>query len=175
MPGKIVASGFYGDEDDIAFMDNNPLFEIYGYEYVNNPVICAQINNFVAINSMAAIDLTGQWTVGVTNTYGAYFPVGGVMSKGGRSILATPSTSKGGTVSRITARFAAGTAVTLPAAFGDYVVTEYRYRQTFREDAEAKSTGTDRRGSPGFPGRPEERSRENVPLVPLLIRKLTNL
>jgi len=43
---------------------------------------------------MASIDLTGQWTVGVTNTYGAYFPIGGVMSKGGRSILATPSTSK---------------------------------------------------------------------------------
>jgi len=56
-------------------MDNNPLFAVYGYEYVNNPVICAQINNFVAINSVAAIDLTGQWTVGVTNTYGAYFPV----------------------------------------------------------------------------------------------------
>ena len=130
-PGKIVASGFYGDDDDIAFMDNNPLFEIYGYEYMNNPVVCAQINNFVAINSMASIDLTGQWTVGVTNTYGAYFPVGGVMSKGGRSILATPSTSKGGTVSRITARFAAGTAVTLPAAFGDYVVTEYGIARLF--------------------------------------------
>jgi 4-hydroxybutyrate CoA-transferase len=131
MPGKIVASGFYGDDDDIAYMDKNPLFEIYGYEYVNNPVICAQINNFVAINSVAAIDLTGQWTVGVTNTYGAYFPVGGVMSKGGRSILATPATSKGGTVSRITARFAAGAAVTLPAAFGDYVVTEFGIARLF--------------------------------------------
>jgi 4-hydroxybutyrate CoA-transferase len=131
MPGKIVASGFYGDDDDIAYMNNNPLFEIYGYEFMNNPVICAQINNFVAINSVASIDLTGQWTVGVTNTYGAYFPVGGVMSKGGRSILATPSTSKGGTVSRITARFAAGTAVTLPAAFGDYVVTEFGIARLF--------------------------------------------
>jgi 4-hydroxybutyrate CoA-transferase len=131
MPGKIVASGFYGDEEDIAYMNNNPLFEIYGYEYMNNPVICAQINNFVAINSVASIDLTGQWTVGVTNTYGAYFPVAGVMSKGGRSILATPSTSKGGTVSRITARFAAGAAVTLPAAFGDYVITEFGIAKLF--------------------------------------------
>jgi 4-hydroxybutyrate CoA-transferase len=131
LPGKIVASGFYGDEEDIAYMNNNPLFEIYGYEYMNNPVICAQINNFVAINSVASIDLTGQWTVGITNTYGAYFPVGGVMSKGGRSILATPSTSKGGTVSRITARFAAGAAVTLPAAFGDYVITEYGIARLF--------------------------------------------
>lgn len=130
-PGKICASGFYGEPEDIAWMDNNPVFAIYGYEYMNNPVVCAQIDNFVAINSMAFIDLTGQWTVGVTNTYGAYFPVGGVMSKGGRSILATPSTSKGGTVSRITARFAAGTAVTLPAAFGDYVVTEYGIAKLF--------------------------------------------
>jgi 4-hydroxybutyrate CoA-transferase len=130
-PGKIVASGFYGDDDDIAFMDNNPLFELYSYEYMNNPVICAQINNFVAINSIASIDLTGQWTVGVTNTYGAYFPVGSVMSKGGRSILATPSTSKGGTVSRIAARFTTGTAVTLPAAFGDYVVTEFGIARLF--------------------------------------------
>jgi Acetyl-CoA hydrolase len=130
-PGKIIASGFYGDEEDIAFMDNNPLFEVYGYEYVNNPVVCSQINNFVAINSTAAIDLTGQWTVGVTNTYGAYFPVGGVLSKGGCSILATPSTSKGGTVSRIVARFGAGAAITLPAAFGDYVVTEYGIAKLF--------------------------------------------
>ena len=131
MPGKIVASGFYGDEEDIAYMNNNPLFEIYGYEYMNNPVICSQINNLVAINSVASIDLTGQWTVGVTNTYGAYFPVAGVMSKGGRSILATPSTSKAGTVSRITARFAAGMAVTLPAAFGDYVITEFGIARLF--------------------------------------------
>jgi 4-hydroxybutyrate CoA-transferase len=130
-PGKICGSGFYGDEEDIAWMDKNPLFEIYGYEYMNNPIICAQINNFVAINSVAAIDLTGQWTVGVTNTYGAYFPVGGVMSKGGRSILAQPATSKGGTVSRITARFEAGAAVTLPAAFGDYVVTEFGIAKLF--------------------------------------------
>jgi acyl-CoA hydrolase len=85
----------------------------------------------VAINSTAAIDLTGQWTVGVTNTYGAYFPVGGVLSKGGCSILATPSTSKGGTVSRIVARFGAGAAITLPAAFGDYVVTEYGIAKLF--------------------------------------------
>jgi len=112
-------------------MNNNPLFEIYGYEYMNNPVICSQINNFVAINSVASIDLTGQWTVGVTNTYGAYFPIAGVMSKGGRSILATPSTSKAGTVSRITARFAAGAAVTLPAAFGDYVITEFGIARLF--------------------------------------------
>jgi len=131
MPGKIVASGFYGDEEDIAYMNNNPLFEIYGYEYMNNPVVCSQINNFVAINSVASIDLTGQWTVGVTNTYGAYFPIAGVMSKGGRSILATPSTSKAGTVSRITARFAAGAAVTLPAAFGDYVITEFGIAKLF--------------------------------------------
>jgi len=130
-PGKIIASGFYGDEEDIAFMDNNPLFEVYGYEYVNNPVICAQINNFVAINSAAAIDLTGQWTVGVTNTYGAYFPVGGVLSKGGCSILATPSTSKGGTLSRIVAKFGSGAAITLPAAFGDYVITEYGIARLF--------------------------------------------
>jgi 4-hydroxybutyrate CoA-transferase len=130
-PGKIIASGFYGDEEDIAYMDNNPLFAVYGYEYVNNPVVCAQINNFVAINSVAAIDLTGQWTVGVTNTYGAYFPVGGVLSKGGCSILATPSTSKGGTVSRIVTRFGPGAAVTLPAAFGDYVVTEYGIAKLF--------------------------------------------
>jgi 4-hydroxybutyrate CoA-transferase len=53
------------------------------------------------------------------------------MSKGGRSILATPSTSKAGTVSRITARFAAGAAVTLPAAFGDYVITEFGIAKLF--------------------------------------------
>jgi len=43
------------------------------------------------------IDLTGQWTVGVTNTYGAYFRLPAVMSKGGRSFW-LPIYLKAGTV-----------------------------------------------------------------------------
>ena len=52
-------------------------------------------------------------------TYGA------LHSRGGRSIIALPSTQKNGTISTITAQLTQGSAVTTSRCSIDYVVTEY--------------------------------------------------
>ncbi len=46
-------------------------------------------------------------------------------SKGGKSILAFPSTARSGAVSRIVARLGEGTVVTTPRSDTHYVVTEF--------------------------------------------------
>jgi 4-hydroxybutyrate CoA-transferase len=50
---------------------------------------------------------------------------GARLSRGGRSILALPSTAAGGAVSRIVPRLGAGDVVSCPRADADIVVTEH--------------------------------------------------
>ena len=71
-----------------------------------------------AINSALQVDLTGQV---VADSIGDYlysgfggqvdFIRGASRSRGGKAIIAMPSTAKGGTVSRIVARLAPGSGV----------------------------------------------------------------
>ena len=53
------------------------------------------------------------------------FAIGSMLSKGGRSIIMLRSTSNDGNVSRITSCLDAGTIVTVPRNFADYIVTEF--------------------------------------------------
>ncbi|MDP3064506.1 MAG: acetyl-CoA hydrolase/transferase C-terminal domain-containing protein [Chloroflexota bacterium] len=149
-PGKVVATTFatYPNEEELRYLDNNPLFELYGVDYVNNIKIIAAHDNMVAINSALSMDLTGQVTVETIfgqrlwNGPGGFpdFLIGAALSKGGRSILAFPSTAMGGTVSRIVPLLEEGSAVTAPRTFTDYVVTEYGiarlWGKSFRQRAE---------------------------------------
>ena len=63
------------------------------------------------------------------------------MSKGGRSIIAMPSTARKGTVSRIVPLITEGSAVTTPRNDVNFVVTEYGIAQlkgkTLKERAKA--------------------------------------
>ena len=116
--------------------------------YVNNPSVIAQNDNMVSINSCLQIDLLGQVvsdTVGL-NQYSAVggqvdFVRGATMSKGGRSIIAMPSTAKKGLISRIVPLITEGSAVTTPRNDVNYVVTEYGIAQlkgkTLKERAKA--------------------------------------
>ena len=91
-----------------------------------------QIDNVVAINSAIQIDLMGQV---VADTMGPqqFTGIGGQVdfvrganaSKGGKAIIALPSTAKRGEVSRICAKITEGAAVTTMRADVDYVVTEH--------------------------------------------------
>jgi 4-hydroxybutyrate CoA-transferase len=136
--GKVVASAIQladeaGDNLEMTeFVDHNPAFELYAIDYVQDFKTIAAHDNFVAINSALAVDLSGQVTtesigsrtVGAPGGFPA-FAMGALMSKGGRSIIVMSSTAAEGKVSRITPSFPANTMVTLPRYFADYVVTEY--------------------------------------------------
>ncbi len=58
--GKVVASFAMGSNRLYEYIDNNPFFEFYPTEYVNDPFIISQHEKMVAINSALEIDLTGQ-------------------------------------------------------------------------------------------------------------------
>ena len=133
-PGKSVSGGFRGitRKEDIAFIDGNPHFEVRDMSYINDISVIASHNNMVAINSVLAIDLTGQITadsLGPRILAGAGgqvdFVIGAMLSKGGRSISALHSTASGGKISRIVPTLENGTIVSIPRVFADYVVTEY--------------------------------------------------
>jgi len=131
---KSVSSGFrwIENEEDIAFIDGNPAFEVRSSSYVNDIRVIASNDRMVAINGILAVDLAGQIaadSIGTRMFGGAGgqvdFSIGSVLSKGGCSIAVLQSTTSRGTVSRIASTFEAGTMVSVPWAFADYVVTEY--------------------------------------------------
>jgi 4-hydroxybutyrate CoA-transferase len=100
--------------------------------YTHDVRVIGEIDNFVAINSVLSIDLTGQANAEmlegrqVSGTGGlADFVRGARLSRGGRSILALPSTAGGGKSSRIVPRLGADDVVSCPRADADIVVTEH--------------------------------------------------
>jgi 4-hydroxybutyrate CoA-transferase len=97
--------------------------------------VIAQIDRFVAINSVLAIDLFGQANAEmlrgrqVSGTGGLLdFVRGARLSLGGRSILALPATAGGG-ASRIVPRLDDSHVVSVPRADADIVVTEHGVAQ----------------------------------------------
>lgn len=45
-PGKVVATGVGGSPEDLAFVHNNPLFELYGINYVDDIRVIAAHDNW---------------------------------------------------------------------------------------------------------------------------------
>jgi acyl-CoA hydrolase len=98
--------------------------------YTHEVRTLAQIDRFVAINAALAVDLFGQANVEmlrgrqVSGTGGLMdFVRGARLSRGGRSILALPSTAGG--ASRIVPRLDEAHVVSLPRADADIVVSEH--------------------------------------------------
>jgi 4-hydroxybutyrate CoA-transferase len=146
--GKLVAGFVLGTRRLFDFIDDNPLFEFRPIRYTNDPYVIAQNDNMVAINSALEVDLTGQIcsdSIG-TRPYSGVggqvdFMRGAARSKGGRPIIALPSTAKNGTISRIVPTLTAGAGVVTSRADVHYVVTEYGvaylHGKTLRQRAEA--------------------------------------
>ncbi|MBI3967799.1 MAG: acetyl-CoA hydrolase/transferase family protein [Chloroflexi bacterium] len=131
-PGKLVAGFLDGSERLYDFVRDNPMVEMRRSEYVNDPAVIGQNDNLVAINAALEIDLTGQINTEsfATRLFAGVggqldFALGSQVGRNGRYVVALPSTASGGRVSRITAQFAAGTAVTIPRTLTHYVVTEH--------------------------------------------------
>ncbi len=131
-PGKSVVTFLMGTRRLYDYANNNPEVEMYPVDYVNNPVVIAQNDNMVSINSCVQVDLMGQVVstcVGPKQISGVGgqvdFVRGANMSKGGRSIMAMPSTAGKGKVSKIVPIIDEGAAVTTSRYDVRYVVTEY--------------------------------------------------
>jgi acetyl-CoA hydrolase len=144
--GKIIAAFVLGTRKCFDFLDNNPFVEFHPTDYVNDPFVIAQNEKMVAINSAIAVDITGQVSADsigrdIYSGFGGQldFIRGATRSKGGRPIIALPSTARGGSVSRIVDTLAEGAGVVTTRADVHYVVTEHGiarlYGKSLRERA----------------------------------------
>jgi 4-hydroxybutyrate CoA-transferase len=147
-PRKMVITFAMGSAQFYRWLDGNSIVESYPVDFTNDPFIIAQNDNMVSINSAIAVDLQGQVaadTLGPKQFSGVGgqvdFVRGANRSKGGRSIIAMPSTAAKGKASRIVAALDRGQAVTTPRNEVAYIVTERGVAdlkgRTIRERAEA--------------------------------------
>ncbi len=136
--GRAVATSWSGaNDEDLAIIDDNPLFELYSPEYTLNPAVIASNHMQTGINNALNVDLRGQ--IGSESVFGGqmYNGIGGqpethlgaLYSPGGRAITLLYSTAIGGAVSRIVPRLESGEIVTMPHFWADTVVTEYGVAQ----------------------------------------------
>lgn len=131
-PGKTVTSFCIGSPRLYKFVDNNPHVEFYPSSYVNKPTNISKNIKMVSINSALEVDLSGQ-VVADSIGYKFYSGIGGQVdfvsgaskSKGGKSIIALPSTAKDGSISRIVATMSQGSGVVTSRGNVHYVVTEF--------------------------------------------------
>lgn len=147
-PGKVVAGFFFGSQELYDFVDNNPIFEFHPSDYTNDIFNVARNDNMVAINSALQVDLTGQVCADSIG-YNFYSGIGGQVdfirgaarSRGGKPIIALPSTAKDGTISRIVPFLDQGAGVVTSRGDVHYIVTEhgvaYLHGRNIRQRAEA--------------------------------------
>ena len=114
------------------YIDDNRAFVLLPVNEVNNPQIIALHPNFMSINAALEVDFFGQVcaeSIGTKHVSGsggqADYVRGAVMSKGGKSFIAFPSTAAGGKLSRIKPTLSEGAIVTTHKNDVDYIVTEY--------------------------------------------------
>ena len=136
-----------GTEKTYKFVHNNPSIQIRDVGFTNDPFVIAQMPKMVAINSAIEIDLTGQIvsdSIGprIFSGFGGQvdFIYGASRSKGGKPIIAMPSTTKKGE-SKIVGFLRQGAGVVTTRAHVRFVVTEYGiadlYGKSLRERARA--------------------------------------
>jgi acetyl-CoA hydrolase len=131
-PGKVVAGFIMGTRDVYDFAHDNALIEFHPTDYVNHPGNIAKNDNMVAVNSAIQVDLTGQVcsdSIGekIYSGFGgqADFMRGAALAKGGLPIIALPSVTSDGLLSRIVPNLDLGAGVVLTRADVHAVVTEF--------------------------------------------------
>jgi len=130
--GKFVATFLMGTRKLYDFVDGNPDVVMQPVDYTNDPNIIGQHEKMVSINSALQVDFMGQVNaemIGRNQFSGVGgqvdFVRGASRSKGGKSIIALPSTAAKGKVSRIACALDAGSAVTTSRNDVHFIVTEY--------------------------------------------------
>lgn len=130
--GRTVTSFISGTRELFDFVDDNPLVEFHSCDRTNDTSALRKIDRLVAINSALQIDLTGQICADSIG-HRIYSGIGGQMdfirgaaiSRGGRPIIALPSTAKDGAISRIVLELNPGAGVVTTRGHVHWVVTEF--------------------------------------------------
>lgn len=144
--GKLVAGSAVGSHLLYDFIDDNPSIEFHPSDYVNDPSIIARHNRMVSLNTIMAIDLTGQVVADALpfNNYTGInglldFTRGAAMCQNGKSILMLTSTRDKGAKSRIVPSLS-DLAVVVPRGDVHYVATEYGVVNLFGKTLQERAT-----------------------------------
>lgn len=143
--GKMVSTFLMGSQKVYDFINNNPQVAMMDVGYTNDPFVIAQNPKVTAINSALQIDITGQIcadSIGRKFFSGVGgqidFMYGASRSKGGKAILAMPSSTNKG-ISKICDVLNPGAGVVTTRAHVHWVVTEFGavnlYGRTLQERA----------------------------------------
>lgn len=147
LPGKMVTSFIMGSRALYEWVHEHPAIEMRPSNFTNDPAVIARNERMVSINGALAVDLTGQ--VASDTLQGKFFSgIGGQVdfvrgaarSRGGRSIIALPSTAKGGSISRIHASFEGGAGIVTSRGDVRYVVTEYGIADLWGKNIRERAT-----------------------------------
>jgi itaconate CoA-transferase len=128
--GKAVFTFAMGDRAMYRFMNDNLALESHPVNYVNDPAVIGQNDNMISVNSTVEMDLTGACNSEHVNGH-QFTAAGGQLdfvrgayaSRGGKSVIAFASTTRGGTISKVVPRLSGP--VTTPRNEVHYVATEY--------------------------------------------------
>jgi 4-hydroxybutyrate CoA-transferase len=147
-PGRSVTSFAAGTRRLFDFVNDNPLIEFHPCDRTNDRAVIRKNNKAVAINSALQVDLTGQVCADSIG-HRIYSGIGGQMdfmrgaalSRGGKPILALPSTAAKGKLSRLVLELNPGSGVVTTRGHVHWVVTEFGavnlHGLTLRERGEA--------------------------------------
>jgi 4-hydroxybutyrate CoA-transferase len=147
-PNRITTSFVNGSKRLFDFVHDNPMVEFHPCDRTNDTALIRQNDKVVAINSALEIDLSGQVCADSLG-YKIYSGIGGQMdfihgaalSRGGKPVIAIPSTAAQGKVSRIVPELKAGAGVVTTRGHVHWVVTEFGavnlHGKTLRERGEA--------------------------------------
>jgi acyl-CoA hydrolase len=131
-PGRMITSFVLGSQRVYDFVNDNAFVEFHPCDHTNDTARIRKNDHVVAINSALEIDLSGQVCADSIG-FRIYSGIGGQMdfirgsalSRGGRPIIALPSTAADGAVSRIVPALKPGSGVVTTRGHVHWVVTEY--------------------------------------------------
>ncbi len=146
--GRIITSFINGTRRLFEFVHDNPAVAFYPCDWTNDTAVIRKNPKVVAINSAIQIDLTGQVCADslghrIFSGIGGQmdFIRGAALSRGGKPVIALPSTAAGGKISRLVVQLNAGAGVVTTRGHVHWVVTEYGtvnlHGKSIRERGEA--------------------------------------
>jgi acyl-CoA hydrolase len=129
--GRLVSTFLMGSKKLYDFIDNNPGVAMQDVKYTNRVNVIAKNPKVTAINSALQVDITGQVcadSIGTTHYSGVGgqidFLRGASLSKGGKPIIAMPTTTNKG-ISKIAPILTPGAGVVSTRANIHWLVTEF--------------------------------------------------